>query len=129
MDTDLGTLATALYVVVDGLLIAHPGWLPERQRVGIALKLSDAELIMLAVLYVLLGYNSERHFICDAKTRLRCWFPYIPDHSGCNKRLSRSGASSCTSSPLLRDRRSLSRWREPKQTNAKSAQRYRTGTA
>ena len=93
MSTDLDTLATALYVMVDDLLIAHPEWVPERPGVGIAPKLPDAEVITLAVLQALLGYNSERHFIRDAKTRLRPWFPYMPNHSGYNKRLRRATAT------------------------------------
>lgn len=35
MDTDLDTLATALYVSVDDLLKDHPEQLPERPAVGI----------------------------------------------------------------------------------------------
>ena len=44
MCPDLDTLATTLYVTVDDLLIQHPEWAPERPAVGIAPKLSDAEL-------------------------------------------------------------------------------------
>ena len=36
MDTDLETLATALYVTADDLLKAHPEITPARPRVGIA---------------------------------------------------------------------------------------------
>ena len=42
---DLDTLATALYVPTDDLLINHPEWAPERPVVGIVPKLSDAELV------------------------------------------------------------------------------------
>ena len=93
MSTDLDTLATALCTMVDDLLIAYPEWVPERPDVGIAPKLPDAELITLAVIQMLLGYESERHFIRDTKTRLRSWFPYIPKHSGRNKRLRRAAAT------------------------------------
>ena len=44
MDADLDTLATALYVKIDDLLKAAPEWAPARPAVGIAPKLSDAEL-------------------------------------------------------------------------------------
>ena len=55
MNPELDTLATGLYVTVDDLLIDHPEWVPERPAIGIAPKLSDAELITLAVIQALLG--------------------------------------------------------------------------
>ena len=55
MNADLDTLATALYVTIDDDLANHPEWAPERPTVGIAPKLSDAELLTLAVLQALLG--------------------------------------------------------------------------
>lgn len=55
MNTDLDTLATTLYVTVDDLLIEHPDWAPERPEVGISPKISDAEIITLAVIQALLG--------------------------------------------------------------------------
>lgn len=54
MDTDLDTLATALYVTADDLLKTHPEQLPERPVVGIVPSISDAELIVLAVMQALL---------------------------------------------------------------------------
>ncbi|MEV4095354.1 IS982 family transposase, partial [Streptosporangium saharense] len=60
MTTELDTLATALYVRVDDLLKASPHLAPWRPKIGIAPKLTDAELVTLAVLSALLGYASER---------------------------------------------------------------------
>ena len=91
MNPDLDTLATALYVVVDDLLAAHPEWAPPRPAVGIAPRLSDAELVTLAVLQALLGFGSEARFIRYARAHLRPWFPYVPERPGYNKRLRRSG--------------------------------------
>lgn len=91
MGPDLDTLATALYVRVDDLLAANPGWAPKRPEVGIAPKLSDAELVTLAVISVLLGYDNESQFVRYAREHLRPWFPYLPNRDGYNKRL-RSGA-------------------------------------
>jgi len=91
MNPDLDTLATRLYVTIDDLLVDHPEWAPERPTIGIAPKLSDAELIALAVIRALLGYTSEARFIRYAHTHLRRWFPYIPDRPGYNKRLRHSG--------------------------------------
>ena len=45
MDADLDTLATARYVRTDDLLKASPGRVPWRPKVGIAPKITDAELI------------------------------------------------------------------------------------
>ena len=91
MNPELDTLATRLYVTIDDLIIDHPDWAPERPAVGIAPKLSDAELITLAVIQALLGYTSEAQFIRYAQAHLRPWFPYLPDRSGYNKRLRHSG--------------------------------------
>jgi Transposase DDE domain len=91
MNPELDTLATRLYVTIDDLLIDHPEWAPERPAVGIAPKLSDAELVTLAVIQALLGYTSEAQFIRYAHTHLRPWFRYLPDRCGYNKRLRRSG--------------------------------------
>ena len=91
MNPDLGTLATRLYVTIDDLLIDHPEWAPERPAVGIAPKLTDAELLTLAVVQALLGFTSEARFIRHAHANLRPWFPYLPDRPGYNKRLRHAG--------------------------------------
>ena len=87
MDTDLDTLATALYVTVDDLLVAHPERVPARPRVGIAPKISDAELLTLAVMQALLGYTSETRWLRYARAHLLGMFPHLPGQSGYNKRL------------------------------------------
>ena len=91
MNPDLDTLATRLYVTIDDLLIEHPQWAPERPAIGITPKLSDAELLTLAVIQALLGFTSEARFIRHAHTHLRPWFPYLPNRAGYNKRLRHSG--------------------------------------
>lgn len=90
MNAELDTLATALYVTIDDALVEHPHWAPERPAVGIAPRLSDAELLTLAVLQALLGFTSEARFIRHAHAHLRAWFPYLPNRSGYNKRLRHS---------------------------------------
>ena len=57
MDADLDTLATALYVTTDDLLKGAPHLAPWRPAVGITPKLTDAELVTLAVLQALLGFS------------------------------------------------------------------------
>ena len=87
MNTDLDALATRLYVTIDDLLIDHPDWAPERPAVGIVPKLTDAELITLAVIQALLGYTSEARFIRYATVHLQALFPYLPQRPAYNKRL------------------------------------------
>ena len=91
MNPDSDTLVTALYVRIDDLLASNPHWAPQRPVVGIAPRLSDAELVALAVLSALLGFDSEARFIRYATAHLKPWFPYLPQRSGYNKRLRRSG--------------------------------------
>ena len=95
MNPDLDTLATALYVRTDDLLAENPQWVPPRPTVGIAPRLSDAELVTLAVISALLGFDSERRFVRWAKQHLGPWFPYVPNHEGYNKRLRRSAQMIC----------------------------------
>jgi Transposase DDE domain len=90
VDADLDTLAIALYVKVDELLIAAPELAPWRPAVGIAPKLSDAELVTLAVMQALLGFTSEARWLRHANHHLRHLFPYLPGQSGYNKRLRRT---------------------------------------
>ena len=90
MGPDLDTLATTLYVTVDDLLIQYPEWAPQRPAVGIAPKLSDAELVTLAVIQVLLRFDSEARFLRYAHAHLGPWFPYLPTRSAYNRRLRRS---------------------------------------
>ena len=90
MGPDLDTLATTLYVTVDDLLIQHPEWAPQRPAVGIAPRLSDAELVTLAVIGVLLRFDTEARFLRYAHAHLGPWFPYLPARAGYNKRLRRS---------------------------------------
>lgn len=84
---NLDTLATALYVKTDDLLKARPDLLPRRPKVGIAPRLTDAELVTLAVLQALLGFVSEAQWLRHARTHLCHLFPYLPGQSGYNKRL------------------------------------------
>ena len=92
MDADLDTLATALYVKIDDLLLQAPQLAPWRPKVGIAPRLSDAELVTLAVMQAVLGFTSEAHWLRHAHRQLRHLFPYLPQQSGYNKRL-RAAAS------------------------------------
>jgi hypothetical protein len=93
VDADLDTLATALYVRTDDLLKATPEWAPWRPKVGIAPKISDAELITLAVMQALLGHTSEARWLRYTRSHLRHLFRYLPQQPGYNKRLRRLGAT------------------------------------
>jgi len=89
VDADLDTLATALYVRTDDLLRAYPHRAPARPRVGIAPKITDAELITLAVMQALAGRPSEARWLRYAHAQLRHLFPYLPQQPAYNKRLRR----------------------------------------
>ncbi|MFF5172223.1 IS982 family transposase [Micromonospora sp. NPDC000089] len=80
MTTDLNTLLTALYVTIDD-------WLGRPVRQGRAPKLSDAELLTLAVAQALLGVRSEARWLRFVPAHLPGAFPYLPGQSGYNKRL------------------------------------------
>ena len=54
---------------------------------GIAPKLTDAELITVAVMQALLGYHKEARWIRYAHENLIHLFPYLPKQPGYNKRL------------------------------------------
>lgn len=81
MSADLDALLTCLYVLVDDLLPRG------RCRPGRRPRISDSELICLAVAQVLLDCPNERRFLRLAQRRLGHLFPYIPGQSGFNKRL------------------------------------------
>ena len=87
MDADLDTLATALYVTTDDLLKDHPERLPVRPRIGLQPRISDAEILTLAVMQALPGYPSERRWLRYARTHLLAMFPTLPGQSGYHKRL------------------------------------------
>jgi hypothetical protein len=93
VDADLDTLATALYVRTDDLLKAAPQRVPWRPKVGIDPKLTDAELVTLAVMQALLGYTSEARWLRYARSHLGHLFRYLPKQSGYNKRLRQLGAT------------------------------------
>ena len=63
MHTDLDTLATALYVKIEDALKEAPQLCRWRPPVGIAPRLTDAELLTLAVMQALLGYTSEARWL------------------------------------------------------------------
>jgi hypothetical protein len=81
---DLDTLVIALYVMVDDLLGPRIG--PGRRP-----RLSDAELVCLAIAQVLLGCDSERRWLRLANQRLGHLFPYLPTASAYHRRLRRAG--------------------------------------
>lgn len=83
MTTDLDTLLAALYVFVDDHVVpAH-----RRRGPGRPKRLSDAELVCLAVTQVLLGYPSQHHWLRFCYGRLGHLFPYLPKQPGYHKRL------------------------------------------
>ena len=74
--TDLNTLLTALYVKIDD-------WLDDQPRPGRPPKLSDAELLTLAVAQVLLGARSEARWLRFVPRALPAAFLYLPGQTRC----------------------------------------------
>ncbi|MFC5831770.1 hypothetical protein [Nonomuraea insulae] len=57
MTNDVDTLATALYATTDDMLKEHPDLALWRPPVGITPRLSDAELVTLAMMQAIPGYS------------------------------------------------------------------------
>ena len=87
MKNDIDTLATALYVRTDDLLKQYPDLAPWRPVIGLQPRLTDAELVTLAVMQALLGFTSESRWIRHARACLGHLFPYLPGQPGYNRRL------------------------------------------
>jgi hypothetical protein len=90
----LDDLVIALYVTVDELLGPRRG--PGRRP-----RLSDAELLCLAVAQVLLGYRSERRWLRAVSDRLGHLFPYVCGQAAYNRRLRRAAPLVATISQAL----------------------------
>ena len=82
MHAGLDDLVIALYVTIDELL-------EPRRGPGHPPKLSDAELVCLAVAQVLLGYRSERRWLRAVADRLGHLFPYVCGQAAYNRRYGR----------------------------------------
>jgi Transposase DDE domain len=93
VDADLDTLATALYARTDDLLKAYPERAPWRPPAGMFPRISDAELVTLAVMQAVPGFVSEARWLRFARGSLRGLFPYLPGQSGYNKRLRKLAAT------------------------------------
>jgi hypothetical protein len=87
VDNDIETLATALYVKIDDMLTDWPDLAPDRPADGMALMLSDAELLTMAVMSALLGFTSERRWLRYVTKNLAGMFPRRIGQSGYNKRM------------------------------------------
>jgi len=81
MPAALDALVIALYVQIDDFLG------PRHRGPGRPPKLSDSELITLAVAQVLLAMPNDRQFLALARFRLGHLFPQLIDQSGFNRRL------------------------------------------
>jgi hypothetical protein len=80
MTASLDTLVVAAYVFADSFAIPRSG------PVG---KITDAELIALAVAQAVIGVPSDRQFLGLVGKLLPGWFPHVPDQSQYNRRLRR----------------------------------------
>jgi Transposase DDE domain len=80
MTASLETLVVAAYVFACSLSIPRP---------GPAGKITDQELIALAVAQAMLGIPSDRQFLGQVGRLLPGWFSHLPDQSQFNRRLRR----------------------------------------
>ena len=80
MTASLETLVIAAYIFADSIPIPRPG--PRG-------KITDAELIALAVAQAAMGESSDRKFLGMIAYRLEGWFPHLPDQTQYNRRLRR----------------------------------------
>jgi hypothetical protein len=74
-------------VRTDDLLKQYPDLAPWRPRIGLQPRLTDAELVTLAVMQALLGYTSESRWLRYARAHLGHLFGYLPGQPGYNRRL------------------------------------------
>jgi len=80
MTASLETLVVAAYIFADGAAIPRPG--PQG-------KITDAELVALAVAQAAIGVPSDRQFLGLVGKLLPGWFPHLPEQSQYNRRLRR----------------------------------------
>jgi hypothetical protein len=86
VNTDLDALLTALYVHIEDRVLPALGWSRDHWS-GRKPRLSDGELLCLAVAQQLLGFASDRRWVRFATGNLAGLFPYLPGPSGYGKRL------------------------------------------
>ena len=96
MTNDLDTLLTALYVLIDDHVIPSG-----TRRPGHPKRLTDAELVCLAVAQVLLGARSEHHWLRMCYGRLGHLFPYLPKQPGYHKRVKAAAPLICQATLYL----------------------------
>jgi hypothetical protein len=78
MDADLDLLLTTVFVTADDLL-------PESTK-NVKRRVTDAEVVTLAVAQAIMGIPSDRRFLAVAAKRLSHLFPVLPQQSGYLKR-------------------------------------------
>jgi hypothetical protein len=83
---DLDALLTALHVRVDDFL-------PRRCGPGHPPRITDSEMVTLAVAQMFLAVPNDRKFLALARWRLLHLFPYLPKQPGYNKAAAGAGAT------------------------------------
>ena len=87
MTQALTSLAQTLYDTTQRLLKHRPDLAPWRHTIGFQPRLSDADLVTLALTQAMLGHTNETRWLRYARTHLTERFPYLPQQSGYNKHL------------------------------------------
>ena len=86
MAASLETLVVSAYIFADDLAFPRP---------GPAGRITDAELVALAVAQAAMGVPSDRQFLGLVGKVLLGWFPYLPEQSQYNRRLRRLAPRDC----------------------------------
>src|SRR5437867_12313611 len=95
MHAQLDDLLTATYVLVDDFL-------PKRRGPGRPPRITDAELITLAIAQVFMGLPNDRQFLALAGYRLSHLFAYLPRQSGYKQASARAHPTDRASDQLPR---------------------------
>jgi hypothetical protein len=100
MDLDVDTFLVTVYCVCDDLYRAHWATSFER-RCGAKPRLSDSEVLTLAVLAQFEPHRSERAFVRLVQAHWRAYFPHLLSHSAFHRRVRALGTALCALGPLL----------------------------
>ena len=80
------TVLTTIFTIVDETMKATPGITKALRRPGRAPRLSDSEVVTLAIYQELIGEPREDHFFRLHKTSLLPYFPQLNERSRYNRR-------------------------------------------
>src|SRR5689334_20798345 len=106
MEMDVDTFLVAVYVTVDDLYQAHCA--PHKPvRRGARCRLSDSEVLTLALLEQWRADHSETRFVAFVHTQWRAYFPRMLSQSAFNRRVRDLAGVLCRLGPAVSQRLTL----------------------